>query len=102
MVLILSAIFGLKSHQVDYTQAFPQAPLDDPIFMQIPQGSIQCNRELSNLMIESQLIGTISSTCNATSMATTSCLKLVSSSESQFGSSWLCSIKDQSMSLHSK
>ena len=38
MVLILSAILGLKSHQVDYTQAFPQAPLDDPIFMQIPQG----------------------------------------------------------------
>ena len=38
MVLILSAILGLKFHQVDYTQAFPQAPLDDPIFMQIPQG----------------------------------------------------------------
>ena len=38
MVLILSAILGLKSHQVDFTQAFPQAPLDDPIFMQIPQG----------------------------------------------------------------
>ena len=38
MVLILSAILGLKSHQVNYTQAFPQAPLDDPIFMQIPQG----------------------------------------------------------------
>ena len=38
MVLVLSAILGLKSCQVNYTQAFPQAPLDDPIFMQIPQG----------------------------------------------------------------
>ena len=38
MVLILSAILGLKSCQVDYTQAFPQAPLGDPVFMRIPQG----------------------------------------------------------------
>jgi hypothetical protein len=38
MVLVLSAILGLKSRQVDYTQAFPQAPLDNPIFMRIPQG----------------------------------------------------------------
>ena len=38
MVLILSAILSLKSCQVNYTQAFPQAPLDDPIFMRIPQG----------------------------------------------------------------
>jgi hypothetical protein len=35
MVLVLSAI---TSRQVDYTQAFPQAPLDDPVFMRIPQG----------------------------------------------------------------
>jgi hypothetical protein len=28
----------LKQHQVDYTQAFPQAPLDDPMYMQMPQG----------------------------------------------------------------
>ena len=28
----------LKSRQVDYTQAFPQAPLDDEVFMRIPQG----------------------------------------------------------------
>ena len=38
MVLVLLAILGLKSCQVDYTQAFPQAPLDNPVFMQIPQG----------------------------------------------------------------
>jgi len=38
MMLVLSAILGLKSRQVDYTQAFPQAPLDDPVFMRIPQG----------------------------------------------------------------
>ena len=38
MVLVPSALFKLKSRQVDYTQAFPQAPLDDDVFMRIPQG----------------------------------------------------------------
>ena len=38
MVLDLSAILGLKSSQVNYNQAFPQAPLDNTIFMLIPQG----------------------------------------------------------------
>jgi hypothetical protein len=28
----------LKWRQVDYTQAFPQAELNDPVFMQLPQG----------------------------------------------------------------
>jgi len=36
-MLILSSILGLASHQVDYIQVFPQAPLDDPVYMQIPQ-----------------------------------------------------------------
>jgi hypothetical protein len=38
MVLVLSALLSLKSRQVDYTQAFPQAPLEDDVFMRIPQG----------------------------------------------------------------
>ena len=38
MVLMLSALLKLKSRQVDYTQAFPQAPLDDDVCMWIPQG----------------------------------------------------------------
>ena len=38
MVLVLSALLKLKSRQVDYTQAFPQAPLDNDVFMRIPQG----------------------------------------------------------------
>ena len=38
MVLVLSPLLRLKSCQVDYTQAFPQAPLDDDVFMCIPQG----------------------------------------------------------------
>jgi hypothetical protein len=38
MVLVLSALLNLKSRQVDYTQAFPQAPLEDDVFMRIPQG----------------------------------------------------------------
>ena len=38
MVLVLSVLLKLKSRQVDYTQAFPKAPLDDDVFMCIPQG----------------------------------------------------------------
>lgn len=35
---MLSLRLGLASRQVDYTQAFPQAPLDNPVYMAIPQG----------------------------------------------------------------
>jgi Reverse transcriptase (RNA-dependent DNA polymerase) len=38
MAMVLSALLNLKSRQVDYTQAFPQALLDDDVFMRIPQG----------------------------------------------------------------
>jgi hypothetical protein len=38
LVLLLSTILNLKSRQVDYTQAFPQADLSDPVFMRLPQG----------------------------------------------------------------
>jgi hypothetical protein len=38
LVLLLSTILNLRSRQVDYTQAFPQAELPDPVFMRIPQG----------------------------------------------------------------
>jgi hypothetical protein len=38
MLLILSSPMNLKTRQVDYTQAFPQALLEDPIFMRVPQG----------------------------------------------------------------
>jgi hypothetical protein len=34
----LSSIMSLKTRQVDYTQAFPQAALEDPVFMKVPQG----------------------------------------------------------------
>jgi hypothetical protein len=34
----LSSIMDLKTRQVDYTQAFPQAELTDPVFMKVPQG----------------------------------------------------------------
>jgi len=37
-MLILLALLGLASCQVDYVQAFPQASLDDPVYMCIPQG----------------------------------------------------------------
>jgi hypothetical protein len=32
LMLLLSSILNLKERQVDYTQAFPQAPLEDPVF----------------------------------------------------------------------
>jgi hypothetical protein len=38
LVLLLSTILILKSHQVDYTQAFPQVDLVDPVYMPLPQG----------------------------------------------------------------
>ncbi len=38
LMLLLSSILDLKQRQVDYTQAFPQAPLSDPVYMRLPQG----------------------------------------------------------------
>lgn len=40
ILLTLSIVFGFKSRQVDYVQAFPQAPLPDSerVFMEIPAG----------------------------------------------------------------
>jgi hypothetical protein len=45
-MLILSSLLNLKTHQVDYTQAFPQASLDDPVYMHVPQGWFVKNGEL--------------------------------------------------------
>jgi hypothetical protein len=36
--LVLSTILNSQSRQVDFAQAFPQAPLNEPVFMKIPQG----------------------------------------------------------------
>ena len=36
--LVLSTILNFKSRQVDFAQAFPQAPLNEPVYMKIPQG----------------------------------------------------------------
>jgi hypothetical protein len=38
LMLLLSSILNLKQQQVDYTPAFPQAPLEDPVYMRMPQG----------------------------------------------------------------
>jgi hypothetical protein len=38
LLLYLSTVLGLKTRQVDYTSAFPQADLDVPVFMHVPQG----------------------------------------------------------------
>jgi hypothetical protein len=38
LLLLPSTILNLKQRQIDYTQAFPQAPLDDPVYMHVPQG----------------------------------------------------------------
>ena len=38
LLLILSKILKLETRQVDYVQAFPQADLDEDVFMEIPSG----------------------------------------------------------------
>ncbi len=38
LILLLSTILGLKSRQVDYHWAFPQAELHDPVITCLPQG----------------------------------------------------------------
>ncbi len=38
LLMLLSSIMDLKTRQVDYTQAFPQAKLDEPVFIKVPQG----------------------------------------------------------------
>jgi hypothetical protein len=37
LLKIISNILGLKSHQVDYIQAFSQEPLVDPVYMWLPR-----------------------------------------------------------------
>jgi hypothetical protein len=38
LMLILSSTLDLKTSQIDYTQAFLQAKLDDPVYVRVPQG----------------------------------------------------------------
>jgi hypothetical protein len=38
LLLYLSTILSLQTRQVDYTSAFPQADLDVPVYMKVPQG----------------------------------------------------------------
>ena len=38
LMLLLSSLLDLRQRQVDYTQAFPQAPLEDPVYIRVPQG----------------------------------------------------------------
>ena len=38
VTLLLSKLLNLTSRQIDFIQAFPQAPLEDDVFMKIPQG----------------------------------------------------------------
>ena len=35
--MILFDLHNLKSHQIDYVQAFPQADLEDDVYMTIPK-----------------------------------------------------------------
>jgi len=40
LVFTLATLKGLVSRQIDFVQAFPQAPLDDEVYMQLPKGCI--------------------------------------------------------------
>jgi hypothetical protein len=45
LTMILSLIKGFKCRQVDFVQAFTQAPIDCPVFMEIPAGyTVQDNK----------------------------------------------------------
>jgi hypothetical protein len=43
--LILSIIHGLHTRQVDYVNAFAQAPIDRPVFVELPEGFQHANNE---------------------------------------------------------
>jgi hypothetical protein len=46
LIMVLASTLELKSRQVDYQQAFPQAPLDDDVYMRIPEGwAYDCKNE---------------------------------------------------------
>jgi len=45
LLFILATTLGLSSRQIDYVQAFPQAALDDPVYMKVPQGWFYCPTE---------------------------------------------------------
>jgi hypothetical protein len=38
LTLLLANLLGLESRQIDYIQAFPQAPLEEDVYMRIPDG----------------------------------------------------------------
>jgi hypothetical protein len=38
LTLLMAKLLGLVSRQIDYIQAFPQAPLEDDVYMRIPEG----------------------------------------------------------------
>jgi hypothetical protein len=39
-MLVMATLLNLKTRQVDYTHALPQATLYDPVFMRVPQGCL--------------------------------------------------------------
>jgi len=45
LLFIIETTLGLSSWQIDYVQAFPQAALDDPVYMKVPQGWFYCPQE---------------------------------------------------------
>jgi hypothetical protein len=47
MILTLSLLNNFKSRQVDFIQAYTQAPLDCPIYMEVPAGYSNQNGELT-------------------------------------------------------
>ena len=38
LFLVLSLLLGWQSHQLDFVMAYPQAPAEMPLYMQLPQG----------------------------------------------------------------
>jgi hypothetical protein len=45
MVNTLAAMHDLKGKQIDFTQAFPQAKLNEDIYLRFPAGYVHLNNE---------------------------------------------------------
>lgn len=46
VMVTLAVFFSLYLHQIDYVQAYPQAPIETDMFMELPQGIETCHGNL--------------------------------------------------------
>ncbi|MGH7954829.1 MAG: reverse transcriptase domain-containing protein, partial [Gloeomargaritales cyanobacterium] len=57
LMMTMSSVLGLKSVQVDYNNAFAQARLKEPVYVEIPRGFLTSNGGVKVLKLHSSLYG---------------------------------------------